>query len=198
MSILKKEYWERRYRKGKDSGEGSGGETRAWKWNLILSVIPELNCVVDVGCGDLRFWEGMECDSYVGLDISPTIIMKNRQARPEWGFICGNAAIRYPLRGDIVFCMDMLFHIMDDKDFNKILVNLMNYSKKWLIIYTWDNNPLNSKDDGKYQAFRNIPLELFNDFDLIRHEMIPFDQYGAIYIFKKKDFGVNKIHSLKP
>lgn len=59
------------YRKGGNSGEGSGGKTRGWKWEQILSVIPNVESVVDIGCGDLRFWEGRKCESYVGVDISP-------------------------------------------------------------------------------------------------------------------------------
>ncbi len=180
----KKEYWDHRYKKGYDSGEGSVGVHRDWKWSQIESIIPSISEVVDVGCGDLRFWEGKDCPSYIGLDISPTIIKQNITKRPQWGFICGNAITRYPFKANVVLCMDMLFHIMNDDDFDKILDNLMEYTKEWIIIYTWDKNPFSTKDDMKYQAFRKLPIERFKEFKLVHQEAEPTDKYGKIFIFR--------------
>lgn len=182
-----KNYWEHRYRWGRDSGEGSGGIHREWKWSKIISIIHDVDDVIDIGCGDLRFWEGRSCRSYIGLDLSPTILKRNIVARPGWAFVLGNAAKRYWFRGNVVLCMDMLFHIMDDDDFDSILSNLMSYTEQWLVIYTWDVNPLETKDDGKYMCYRKLPLERFSDFDLIVHEIEPTNEFGAIYIFKKKE-----------
>lgn len=77
------QYWENRYRKGGTSGAGSTGEYRKWKWGIIESYVGNVDDVLDVGCGDLSFWEGRDCPKYLGLDISPTIIEKDRQLRPS-------------------------------------------------------------------------------------------------------------------
>ena len=73
------EYWEQRYSKGDTSGPGSIGKAREWKWSIIDEEIPLIDSVIDLGCGNLAFWEG-RCPpkDYVGIDISPTIIRKNR------------------------------------------------------------------------------------------------------------------------
>jgi SAM-dependent methyltransferase len=140
-------YWETRYGKGGSSGAGSIGGSRRWKWNLIHSYAANVDDVIDIGCGDLRFWEDHEIDlpesfRYFGLDISSTIVQHNRTSHPTWIFHVGNASCPIPgLQGRIVLCLDVLFHIMDDDAFVGILENLCHYSLDWIFIFTWWRNP---------------------------------------------------------
>jgi len=55
------DYWERHYSKGGSSGPGSIGNYRSWKWNTILEFENSIDDVIDIGCGDLSFWEGRNC-----------------------------------------------------------------------------------------------------------------------------------------
>lgn len=101
---------------------------------------------MDIGCGDLKFWEGRECRRYFGLDLSETIVKRNRMQRTNWRFQVGDASRHIAkLRGRVVFCLDMLFHVMDDGVFVKILDNLACYSDEWIFIYNWHTNPFNLK-----------------------------------------------------
>ena len=109
---------------------------------LRAQYAPFLQSVVDVGCGDLSFWEGRECENYTGIDFSNPIIKKNMIHRPNWKFICANAEIEIKdLHKEAVFCMGVLFHIMDLKTYIQILNNLCTYSDNYIFIYTWINNP---------------------------------------------------------
>lgn len=65
---MEKTYWETRYGRGGTSGSGSIGVGRTWKWKVIGEMIrshsPELlesddslSKIIDVGCGDLSFWD---------------------------------------------------------------------------------------------------------------------------------------------
>lgn len=99
-----KDYWDARYRSKRTSGVGSIGENRAWKWKQIETYVKVSNrSVLDIGCGDLSFWEGRKCASYVGLDFSPTIIERTRKARPDWIFIQGDASNEHDFSGEVVF-----------------------------------------------------------------------------------------------
>jgi ubiquinone/menaquinone biosynthesis C-methylase UbiE len=136
------EYWDKRYSSGGKSGIGSIGVERKWKWNTIDSYVETLDDVLDVGCGDISFWENRDCEKYIGIDISETIIQKNRLERPDWTFICKNAKNRIEnLSKDVVLCLDVLFHIMNDTQYREILENLCYYSQKYIIIHTWHKNP---------------------------------------------------------
>ena len=59
------------------------------------------------------------------------------------------------LKGDIVFCHDMLFHILDEDVYLGIINNLLEYSNKYIFIFTWSKNPLkkwyNNKTQDSYQ-----------------------------------------------
>lgn len=102
------------------------------------------------GLWDLSFWEGRECEDYTGIDISETVIENNIKRRPKWKFICENAGTRIEgLKKDVVFCFDVLFHIMDSKTFIEILQNLCHYSNDYILIHTWSNNPFSNKNQLK-------------------------------------------------
>src|SRR5207247_7199848 len=85
-------YWEDRYRRGGIRGSGSVGDKRKWKWEIIEKYAKSTEDVIDVGCGDLSFWEGRDFPNrYVGIDISETILERNRKLRPGLTFLCASA-----------------------------------------------------------------------------------------------------------
>lgn len=87
----------------------------------------------------------------------------------------------------------MLFHIMDDTDYKKILDNLVKYSNKYIFVYTWHKNPFGSKtDDGEYQKYRNFDEYITGiqekGFILIERRITPkfINPFGAMWVFKKQ------------
>src|SRR5437870_7971620 len=50
-------FWDSRYRRGGTSGPGSAGLERRWKWRLVHRYVGDPDQVLDVGCGDLGFWQ---------------------------------------------------------------------------------------------------------------------------------------------
>lgn len=139
-------YWEEHYKKGGTSGAGSIGEYRRWKWEIIDKYAKSVDDVIDVGCGDLSFWEGRDFPNhYTGIDISQTIVERNRKSRPNLTLLCSSAEDYVNIgTATIVFCLDVLFHIMDDSIYEKILSNLTRYSSHWIFIFTWSKNPFSS------------------------------------------------------
>jgi 2-polyprenyl-3-methyl-5-hydroxy-6-metoxy-1,4-benzoquinol methylase len=154
-----REYWDKRY-----INQGPSGyrykEIIKKEWAIIDKHLPDLGAVLDVGCGDLRFWEGNwgKTYSYIGLDISKEIIEKNRTKHwdaSKLSFITAPAEDYMPsLKADTVFCLNTLFHIMNESNFYKILDNLCKYAKKCLVLSTWVSNPFIEGDtDGEYQKY---------------------------------------------
>lgn len=156
LSTREERYWEGHYAAGGVSGEGSVGAIRQWKWDQIRSIVGDVDDVVDVGCGDLSFWDDRLPPIYTGIDISETIVAKNRERHPEATFIVADAAVPQTVSGRIVLCMDMLFHIMDDGTYRGILTNLGQYSREWVFVYTWHNNPFEDRNSRRYVARKLI------------------------------------------
>ncbi|MCW4041266.1 MAG: hypothetical protein NWE83_11015, partial [Candidatus Bathyarchaeota archaeon] len=86
------------------------------------------------------------CSNYIGIDISETIINRNRVKKPGWTFIISPAEnFIQNIKSMCVFCFDLLFHIMDSNIFIKILNNICKYSTDYVFIYTWIENPFTKK-----------------------------------------------------
>jgi len=200
------EYWERWYRHGGTSGAGSIGKERQWKWEIMQEHAGKIDDVLDVGCGDLSFWEGRDCSKYLGIDISETIIKRNRNLRPTWNFKVHGAQVPLDVHARIVLCMDVLFHVMEDDAFRRILQNLCEYSKEWIFIHTWSRNPFDMRwalrrlwhhqipriswiltgCDGEYEKYRPFAkyLQIFRraSFDVVEQQT---KGVGVMYVFKK-------------
>lgn len=179
------EYWERRYRTGGNSGKGSRGSDRRWKWKVIHRYAGKPVDVLDVGCGDLAFWKGRDCESYLGVDISPTIIAGDKELRPGWNFLVARADELPPGRHDVVFCLDVLFHILDDREYARIVDSLIQATDGWLFIFTWSRPP-EEEYDKSYQRFRPFRdyLGRFsqNGLSLVAEERRGI---GSMYIFRR-------------
>jgi hypothetical protein len=186
-------YWNDRYLQGGKSGKGSVGKYRKWKWKVIEREIGVPASVIDVGCGDLSFWKWKKHGKYIGIDLSQNIIAKDSLKWRDANFICDNAAHPYQIRANTVFCLDVLFHVMDDKEYDKILDNLMMYAEEYIVIYNWWANPLYPNTRDNYQCYRDFSPYAFyicqKGFEEVLMEKVPYDNFGALWIFRRKNNG---------
>ena len=212
---LQKNYWDQRYASGGSSGGGSIGPLRDWKWGILEFYLDEINHVIDYGCGDLSFWEGRTCSDYLGIDVSDEILRRNRSMRPEWEFLSTDALFACPnLRKPVVLCFDVLFHIIPEDDFLRVLTNISNLSSEWIFVCTWLKNPFNFRyffdlgrkeknlitvfkgfkyvyrknTDGVYQKYRPLSeyYDYLKEFELLN--IIPYpNDIDGMYVFKRHE-----------
>lgn len=198
------EYWDRRYAHGGTSGLGSVGKFRDWKWSVIEQEIAPIDDVIDVGCGDLTFWQNRKRpDQYTGIDISETIINRNRKVWPGANFICSSADVELQLKPSrIVFCLDVLFHIMDEETYCAILNNLASYSREWIFVYTWSRNPFISTRSRIQRAIQysisghvHLALRQLRDksSDGLYQKYRHFDEYHDIFL--RRGFELHSKHN---
>ena len=129
-----REHWENNYKRGGDSGFGSV-KRAPQKWRIIERFVnvPEA-FVLDIGCGDLRFWKGRDCRRYCGVDISPTIIERNKTERPDWKFHCADVTEPREIYSDVVLCFDVLLHIPTVEQYEQLLKNLVFWTDEYLFM----------------------------------------------------------------
>jgi len=207
--------WNEHYEKGGKSGEPEDYKiSRPWKKDIISHYYDlKTESIIDIGCGDLQFWDNELPPHYTGVDISPVIIQKNKVVHPEATFLVSNAASALDISADTVVCFDMLWHILDDNEYIKILTNMKKYSKKYIIIYTWNRNIFGEDlyhriltafinfrqgkglsfkiidGDGSYQKYRDfmkIAVPIFApEFKLLHRHTNAHWTFGTMYIFKR-------------
>lgn len=199
---IERDFWNKKYEQGGISGRGSIGKYRSWKWKQIQFTcgLP-ISSLIDVGCGDLSFWDHPIAKKilkgrgfkYTGIDVSDNIIKRNRGSFPKLKFINAPAHVEQPnLRASLVLALDLLFHIMDEGEYNLALDTLCRYSNRYLVIYTWKKNPFlvqNVFTDGVSQYFRKLgdSKHIFNhhDMQLMNSVDVPYDPFGKLYFFKR-------------
>lgn len=195
---VEKKFWNKKYADGGISGQGSIGKYRTWKWMKIMQMIPDLREVIDVGCGDLRFWQHpiarefttRKGFTYLGIDISDEIIARNQEIAPHLDFVCAPSHLDLGEKAQVVLALDLLFHIMDDGNFEETLEQLCKASKLWIVIYSWRKNPFpDSNTDGVSQTFRKLGdyRQIFesNEFRLKEYFPVPYDPFGVLYFLER-------------
>ena len=72
------DYWRQRYRRGGDSGTGSGGASAHHKSAVLNDFVHQhaIRSVIEFGCGDGRQLLLADYPEYVGYDISPEAVAR--------------------------------------------------------------------------------------------------------------------------
>lgn len=192
MMEKEREYWDNRYASGRSSGlsleEVAGRNRRLWR--AIERELPEVNHIIDIGCGDLKIWGDRACEDYMGIDIAMEVLQENKNKHPNWKFICVAAEVLIPnLVRENVFCLNVMYHILSPENANRVVRNICRYASKRIFVYTWIRNPFAPKvTDGKYQYYhpmgRLLPLFNREGFELTSLEYI--EDPSALYIFKRE------------
>jgi len=199
-------YWKKHYATGGKSTGGSIDEGRTWKQNILKEYNVWEETIIDIGCGDLEFWENQFPAKYTGIDISEVIIDKNKMLHPEGKFICSSSSDTHNIQANVVICFDVLYHIMDEDVYIKTIENIARYSKKYIFIWTWCMNPFeditsrlawgkpfhfNMITDGKYQYYREFGKPEYQKpiydagFSLCDYRQDRRWKYGGMYVYEK-------------
>lgn len=172
-----RDYWNGRYDCGGNSGHGSIGRERIWKWNIIREYIVIASCsVVDIGCGDLSFWGSIRAKSYIGIDYSDVVIEQNRTKFPDLIFHredLTETKVAIPPT-DAAFCFDVLFHQPSECDFLRILGLLNSLNARVLFVSNFDYQLPRSGGHMSYRVLERY-LENLDNWLLLKIYDSPID-----------------------
>jgi cyclopropane fatty-acyl-phospholipid synthase-like methyltransferase len=156
------EYWEKRYKKGGNSGAGSYNELAQGKSNFINEFIQEhgVKRLLDYGCGDGNQLGYFKVEHYLGVDVSQTavaICREKHKNRANTAFLLydprtfqSDAARFAP---DLTISMDVIFHLVEDAVFANYIRELFGSSKKYVVIYSTN---IDRKDEGIHHVDRSF------------------------------------------
>jgi trans-aconitate methyltransferase len=173
-------YWNIRYQENGNSGYGSYDKqlTKKLDW---LTGLP-IESIAEIGCGDFHF--GSELlkrypkASYIGQDISEVIIEKDQKQFPNVQFV--EDLDELP-SADLVLCIDVLFHILDEVEYKNVLAALKLRWKKYLAITAYEY----TSDLHTHVRHRKFDYQAFGE-PVIRGVV---EENGNLmfYLFKKDD-----------
>src|SRR5665647_80330 len=119
-------YWEQRYRKNGNSGNGSYGKNAAYKATVLNQFVAENNIstVIEWGCGDGNQLKHFQFPSCIGLDVSPTAIQKCKDIfkdDPAKSFFLYDdktfATNSGTFKASLSLSLDVVYHLVEDEVF---------------------------------------------------------------------------------
>jgi hypothetical protein len=146
------EYWEARYSAGGDSGPGSYSKLGMYKAEFVNAFVREhgIRSVIEFGCGDGHQLGLARYPSYIGLDVSPTIVARCR------GLFAKDSTKRFLLMAEYVgetaelaLSLDVIFHLVEDEVYEAYMRTLFGASSRFVIVYA-SNTEENSGFEGTH------------------------------------------------
>jgi SAM-dependent methyltransferase len=136
-------YWERRYRAGGTSGEGSYGANATMKADIVNRVVVEhdLASVTEFGCGDGNQLTLLQMQRYVGLDVSAAAI---ETCSRHFSGDATKSFFRYDpehfvdrarvFRADLALSQEVIFHLVEDDVFDRYMTHLFDAADRLVLI----------------------------------------------------------------
>lgn len=152
--INSRNYWEKRYYYGGNSGKGSYAKDAIQKANFLNDTMLNyrLNNIIDVGCGDGNNLKIFNSDFYIGIDISKTVIEKNistfqSHKNKKFFFLNNNHSIildeinsSIKNNESLIVSFDVIFHLVEDDVYKEYINFINNINARYCIITSSDNN----------------------------------------------------------
>jgi 2-polyprenyl-3-methyl-5-hydroxy-6-metoxy-1,4-benzoquinol methylase len=154
--------------------------------SIILKILPKINNknILDVGCGDCSFLKKINI-IYPNNNLNALDIVSNENCKNNsiinYKLYEGKNIPDYKQKFDIVFCLNVLYHIENKIRFLKSIKNLIS-SNSCIVITTKSNHNLLNIE----KIFRNIIRSLkINNSRLLSHHYKTFSLQNGKSILKK-------------
>jgi predicted TPR repeat methyltransferase len=181
-------FWEERYKAGGNSGAGSYGEYAKHKADIINKIIIKYNIktISDFGCGDgnqISLLKGFE--QYNGYDISEHILNSCKEKFKNSENMLFHSSIPNLPEADLCVSLDVLYHIVDETEFENYLYFLFRKSKKFVLIFSSNHNK-NNHNVKNYIFHREFTNWINNnEFKLIEEIDNNLETSAKFFLFER-------------
>jgi hypothetical protein len=176
--MIVEDYWDERYQKGGNSGYGSYGEQLEKKLGWLSGL--DIKSISEIGCGDFNFGSSLlkmyPEVKYLGQDVSSVIIGQNQEKYPGITFTTSPSEVP---PADLVLCVDVLFHLIEDEVYKQTLNRIENLWTKYLAVTAYEED---RPSPSPHLALRKFDYKRFGE-PLIR-ETVEADGDLKFYLFK--------------
>ncbi len=171
-------YWQQRYKQGGTSGSGSYGRLAIFKAKILNQFVKNNNIqsVIEFGCGDGNQLSLSDYPLYKGFDISEEAVN-----------ICKfkfnhdlSKIFKTEYNGEkceLGISLDVLFHLVDQEDWEKYIRQLFAASTKYVIIYSCNENAIKGKVYGIHYYPRIFTSFIYREFPDFKFERMICNEY---------------------
>jgi len=178
-----RDYWEKRYASGGNSGAGSYGNEAIYKGNVISEVMSalKLKSVTDIGCGDGNNLQYYDITSdYCGYDISETAVRLCKEKYPQLFFTTDKNEVQ--LDSDLCLCIDVLFHQVEDSLYKETLDLMFTNQFKFIVLYCTNHNDNQGMSIHMKNRKVTDDIKQYTNYQLLDIAGNPYtDKYFIIY-----------------
>lgn len=144
-SFLSLNYWEERYRNGGTSGAGSYGVLADFKAMVVNKFISDqsIQGLIEFGSGDGNQLSKILVKNYVGVDVSEAAVQHCRKMFKmdvSKKFFTNTDFLIKPLKADLTISLDVIYHLVEDENFEDYMHMLFEASEKYCIIYSCNDD----------------------------------------------------------
>ena len=170
-------YWQRRYRRGGNSGAGSYGRLAQYKADYVNHIVRDygISRVVEFGCGDSNQASLYSFPAYLGLDVAPSAVEICEQklgSRPNWQFklLDGTPIPKH----DMAMSIDVIFHLVEDDVYDRYMRSLFDAAESCVLIYSSDKDDPHPAKHVRHRSFSDWIAENQPDWVLVDSPEHPF------------------------
>lgn len=175
-------YWEQRYAAGGNSGEGSYGDLAKFKAQVINEFVLEYNIqsVIEFGSGDGNQLSMFNVKRYIGLDVSKTVTdgLKQRYVddltKTFHLYHPGLEPAKQSLVAELGLSLDVIYHLVEDKVFEKYIHDLFEASEKYVIIYSSNFESTNFAEHIRHRGFMEYIKMNVSEWEMFNQIQNPF------------------------
>ncbi|AWI61238.1 class I SAM-dependent methyltransferase [Sinorhizobium fredii] len=175
-------YWEHRYLKGQDSGDGSYGRLAQFKATFLNQFVltNRVGSVIELGCGDGAQLALSAYPQYIGVDVSSVALEMCRASfREDYTkcFISYTLLHEMPPQ-DLALSLDVIFHLVEDGVFERYMRDLFSSSARYAIIYSSDRDEAAPEPHVRHRNFTTWVANNLREWTLSHIETNPFPERG--------------------
>ncbi len=195
------QYWEERYKSGRNSGAGSYGRLADYKATFLNSLVKELDIksLAELGVGDGNQLSLSDYPKYTGYDVTQSSISACRQTfkddrSKEFVKIDPLQNLKSARKVDATLSLDVIYHLIEDEVFEAHIYNLFKLSEKYVVIYSSNYNERSEAKHVRHRKFTDFVGTSIKGWELMTSEENPFgfDQenpdntsHANFYVYKK-------------
>jgi hypothetical protein len=173
------DYWEKRYAQEGNSGAGSYGRLAAFKAEFLNAFVEKnaIKTIIEFGCGDGAQLEIAKYPSYVGVDVSETILNICRTkfaGTPQYRFCLASDEACFGGIYDLAMSLDVLYHLVEDQVFNDYLAKLFASSSRYVVVYSDNEERESFNAHVCHRKFTAHVAKNYSQWSLVEHRANPY------------------------